>query len=97
MPVDKLTYYLDTVLRAQTAHNHHMEMKRALLIAEIQRSSDLVREQQSKCFEITETTICTECRKRFANQSAFVRYPNGELVHLSCHDKRAMAVNLFGN
>ncbi|XP_073823691.1 vacuolar protein sorting 39 isoform X1 [Musca autumnalis] len=97
MPVHRMLNYLDTVIRTKTAHEHHMEMKKALLQAEIRRCTELVREQQNISFEINEFTTCPECKKRFANQSAFVRYPNGEIVHLSCHDKRIMASNLFGN
>ncbi|XP_075145263.1 vacuolar protein sorting 39 [Haematobia irritans] len=97
MPVYRMLNYLDTVIRTKTAHEHHMEMKKALLQAEIRRCTDLVQEQQNISFEINEFTACPECKKRFANQSAFVRYPNGEIVHLSCHDKRIMASNLFSN
>lgn len=89
--------YLDTVIRTKTANEHHMEMKKALLQSEIRRCTELVQEQQSISFEINEFTACSECKKRFANQSAFVRHPNGEIVHLSCNDKRIMATNLFGN
>uniref|UniRef100_A0A1I8Q852 CNH domain-containing protein n=1 Tax=Stomoxys calcitrans TaxID=35570 RepID=A0A1I8Q852_STOCA len=97
MPVYKMLNYLDTVIRTKTAHEHHMEIKKALLQAEIRRCTELVQEQQNISFELNEFTTCPECKKRFANQSAFVRYPNGEIVHLSCHDKRIMTANLSAN
>uniref|UniRef100_A0A1A9VCV0 CNH domain-containing protein n=1 Tax=Glossina austeni TaxID=7395 RepID=A0A1A9VCV0_GLOAU len=97
MPLHRLQNYLDTVLRTQMAESHHLEMKKALLTAEISRVEGLIRDQQNISFEINEFSVCPECRKRFTNQSVFVRYPNGDVVHLSCHDKRVMASNLFGN
>ncbi len=36
---------------------------------------------------VTETMLCRLCHKRFRQQGAIVRRPNGEAVHLSCHEK----------
>lgn len=97
MPVYRIHHYLDTVIRNQMAARNHLEIQKGLLQAELKRSAELVREQQNIHFELTEFSVCPECKKRFTNQSAFVRYPNGDVVHLSCHDKKTVAANLFGN
>lgn len=79
------------------ATRSELEITRGLLEARLKRVTEQVLEQQRIHFELTEFSVCPECKKRFANQSAFVRYPNGDIVHLSCHDKRVMADKLFGN
>lgn len=45
---------------------------------------------ESKSFLITEMTLCAVCKRKFSNQSAFVRLPGGELVHISCQEKASM-------
>ncbi|KNC27078.1 hypothetical protein FF38_10779 [Lucilia cuprina] len=97
LPVYRIQHYLDTVLRQKMATRSQLEIKKGLLEARLKRCTELVLEQQNIHFELNEFSVCPECKKRFANQSAFVRYPNGNVVHLSCHDKKVMAANLFGN
>ncbi|KAM7360062.1 vacuolar protein sorting 39 [Cochliomyia hominivorax] len=97
IPVYRIQNYLDTVIRQKMAKRNEMTIKRSLLEARLRRVTEAVLEQQKIYFEMTEFSVCPECKKRFPNQSAFVRYPNGDVVHLSCHDKRVMAANLFGN
>lgn len=87
---------METVLRTQIGEQHHLEIKKSLLQSELIRLKEMLNDQKNMHFEITETTVCPECRKRFTAQGAFVHYPNGEIVHLSCYDKRIMATNLFG-
>lgn len=84
------------MLRTQKQEQHYLEIKKSLLQSEMVRLETTINEQKNVHFEITESTVCPECRKRFTAQGAFVHYPDGELVHLSCYDKRIMADNLFG-
>lgn len=97
MPFYKVHPYLDTVLRSQMATANQLEIKKSLLQSQIRQAKEVLRAHMSTTFEMTETTVCPECRKRFTNPATFVRYPNGEVVHLSCHDKRVAAANLFEN
>lgn len=49
------------------------------------------REQNMQCesrnFPITELTLCAVCKRKFQSQSAFVRMPNNEIIHISCQNK----------
>lgn len=45
---------------------------------------------ESRSFLITELTICAVCKRKFSNQSAFVRLPTGDLVHISCQERLSM-------
>ncbi|XP_037947874.1 vam6/Vps39-like protein [Teleopsis dalmanni] len=87
MPLHLLCNYLDTVIRTETADQHHNEMMNALLTAEIERAKEKILGFEIQYVEINEFSVCLACKKRFTNQTSFVRYPNGEVVHLSCHDK----------
>lgn len=61
-------------------------MLKSLYYAEniICREKNLSRE--SKNFAITELTLCAICKRKFTNQSAFVRLPNNDILHISCQN-----------
>lgn len=88
MPLHRLRNYMETVLRTQMTRKHHDQIMQGLLAAECARVQEQIRQYEKKSVTITEFTVCPECKKRFTNQGAFVYYPNGEVVHLSCHDKK---------
>ena len=48
-------------------------------------------ELQSQSLLLTEMKVCPVCKKKFSNQSAFARYPNGDIVHYSCQDKKDLS------
>ncbi|XP_017486176.1 PREDICTED: vam6/Vps39-like protein [Rhagoletis zephyria] len=87
MPVHSIWNYLEIVLRTEIAERHENETMARLLKAEIRRVREEIRAEENKSVVLTEFTVCPQCKKRFTNPPAFVRYPNGEVVHLSCHDK----------
>ncbi|CAD6999675.1 unnamed protein product [Ceratitis capitata] len=93
MPAQSIWKYLETALRVEIAEHHEKEMMIGLLKAEIQRVRRQIRAEESKYVVLTEFTVCPQCKKRFTNPPAFVRYPNGEVVHLSCHDKYAQSTS----
>ncbi|XP_055904894.1 vam6/Vps39-like protein [Eupeodes corollae] len=88
MPLHRLRNYMETVIRTQMERKRHHQILKGLLTAECLRLQEQRMHQEKKCVTITDFSICPVCKKRFTNQSAFVRYPNGEIVHLSCHDKQ---------
>lgn len=88
MPLHRLRNYMETVIRNQMERKRHHQILKGLLTAECLRLQEQRMHQEKKCVTITDFSICPVCKKRFTNQSAFVRYPNGEIVHLSCHDKK---------
>jgi len=87
VPVHELKTYLEMVIRTDLAEQHQRKIMMGLLQSESTRLQSAVDIERKKCFELNETTVCPECKKRFANQTAFVRYPNGQVVHLSCYDR----------
>ncbi|XP_060649828.1 vam6/Vps39-like protein [Drosophila nasuta] len=92
MDSSEVKYYLETVIRTQMAEQHERQIMIGLLRAEATRLKTAVDKEMNKSFILNESTVCPECKKRFANQTAFVRYPNGQMVHLSCYD-RSIATN----
>lgn len=91
MPAESLWNYLEIVLRTEIAEEHEREVMIGLLKAEIKRVRKEIRAEESKYVVLTEFTVCPQCKKRFTNPPSFVRYPNGEVVHLSCHAKYAQS------
>lgn len=86
IPILRLKRFLEVSL------HHQLEQKRKLQILKgLYYSENLQRKEQnmsceSRSFLITEMTLCAVCKRKFSNQSAFVRLPNGDLVHISCHN-----------
>ncbi|XP_017013413.2 vam6/Vps39-like protein [Drosophila takahashii] len=91
LPMQQLEKYLEKSIRKKMADKHQMQMMCGLLEAESNRLEAAVEEQRNISFELNEFSVCPECKKRFPSQSAFVRYPNGQIVHLSCHARIARA------
>ncbi|KAI8045055.1 vam6/Vps39-like protein [Drosophila gunungcola] len=91
MPMPQLEKYLEKSIRKKLADKHQMQMMCGLLESEATRLESAVEAQRGISFELNEFSVCPECRKRLPSQSAFVRYPNGQIVHLSCHDRIARA------
>ncbi|KAH8360113.1 hypothetical protein KR093_010845 [Drosophila rubida] len=87
MDSSELKFYLETVIRTQIAEKHERQIMIGLLRAEASRLQTEIDKEKKKSFELNDTTLCPECKKRFVNQTAFVRYPNGQIVHLSCYDR----------
>ncbi|EDW95878.1 vam6/Vps39-like protein [Drosophila yakuba] len=91
LPMPQLEKYLEKSIRKKMADKHEMQMMCGLLEAEATRLENALEAQRDISFELNESSVCSECKKRFQTQSAFVRYPNGQIVHLSCHDRIARA------
>lgn len=77
----------------EIALNHHLEKKRktqilkGLCYAEHLQTHEQKIHYESKHFLVTELSVCPVCKKKFSYQSAFVRTPEGNIVHYSCQDK----------
>lgn len=89
VPMSELKDYFDTVLRTQMAEEHQRQIMKGLLEAEATRLDAAIEKERQKSFEVNDSTVCPECKKKF--QTAFVRYPNGQVVHMSCYDRRLKA------
>ncbi|XP_017845432.1 vam6/Vps39-like protein [Drosophila busckii] len=87
VPLYELKNYMETVARKQLADSHQRQIMRGLLQAEVAHQEEQIEKLKKQSFELNEFSVCPECKKRFANQTAFVRYPTGKVVHLSCYDR----------
>ncbi|KAJ0176101.1 hypothetical protein K1T71_008275 [Dendrolimus kikuchii] len=84
VPLSRLKHFLESALDSQLSLKRRMQVLKGLLYAEHMQVQELKQYHESKSVLITEYNVCPVCKKRFANQSAFVRYPNGDIVHYSC-------------
>ncbi|CAG9762237.1 unnamed protein product [Ceutorhynchus assimilis] len=64
------------------------ELMRGLLYAQFLQSKERRMNLLNKHVLITELSVCPACKKRFSNQTALVRYPNGDVVHFACFTER---------
>lgn len=78
--------YLDRVLQANSAKRRSCQIVRSLLYAEHLQVEEQRILHQGQKIVITELNNCIACKKRIGN-SAFARFPNGDIVHYSCRDK----------
>ncbi|XP_001853245.2 vam6/Vps39-like protein [Culex quinquefasciatus] len=87
IPLESIKNFLEIAL------NHHLERKRktqilkGLYYAEHLQTHEQKIHYESRHFLVTELSVCPVCKKKFSYQSAFVRTPEGNIVHFSCQDK----------
>lgn len=88
VPISRIQHFLETSIQKVLNKRRRAELLKGLLYAEHLQMQELRILHESQSILITELNVCPVCKKRFGNQSAFVRYPNGDVVHFSCQDKR---------
>ncbi|CAB3255745.1 unnamed protein product [Arctia plantaginis] len=84
VPLSRLKHFLESALDGQLTLKRRMQILKGLLYAEHTQIQELKQFHESKSVIINDYNVCPVCKKRFGNQSAFVRYPNGDIVHYSC-------------
>ncbi|XP_026752559.2 vam6/Vps39-like protein isoform X1 [Galleria mellonella] len=84
VPLTRLKRFLECALDAQLTLKRRTQVLKGLLSAEHMQVQELKQFHESKSVVINDYNVCPVCKKRFGNQSAFVRYPNGDIVHYSC-------------
>lgn len=87
IPLIRLRSFLETALHHSLERRRNNQILKGLLYAENLQIQEQRMHLESKSVAITEFSICPVCAKKFTNQSAFVRYPNGKIVHYSCQEK----------
>jgi len=87
IPLQQLERFLHRSVQSCAADRRQLQLLRGLLYAEHLQVHEQRIEYQNQRIVITESNICHVCKKRFGNQSAFVRCPSGEIVHYSCQEK----------
>ncbi|CAH0560450.1 unnamed protein product [Brassicogethes aeneus] len=86
--VSRVHKFLLVALQKVIHDRRHKEMMKGLLYAEHLQCQEMRLALQSQHVLITDINVCPVCKKRFGNQSALVRYPNGDVVHFSCQEKK---------
>ncbi|KAL3283596.1 hypothetical protein HHI36_006734 [Cryptolaemus montrouzieri] len=88
VPVARIRSFLLIALQKAISDRRKAQLLKGLLYAEHLQCQELRFRLQAQKVLITELNVCPVCKKRFGNQSALVRYPNGDVVHYSCQDKK---------
>ncbi|GAB6031743.1 Vam6/Vps39-like protein [Chamberlinius hualienensis] len=84
--VKDLRDYLDHVTLVVVKQKHTLNVLMSLLYAEHLQVKVQKIQTLKKKIVIDEFNNCTACKKRISN-SAFARYPNGDIVHYFCREK----------
>ncbi|KAI4463656.1 cnh domain containing [Holotrichia oblita] len=88
IPVSRINKFLQISLHEKVKERRRVQLLKGLLYAENLQCQEIRLQLLNKNFVISDLNLCPVCKKRFGNQSALVRYPNGDVVHYSCQDKK---------
>ncbi|XP_014482463.1 PREDICTED: vam6/Vps39-like protein isoform X2 [Dinoponera quadriceps] len=88
VPIGRIRRFLEVSLQNNLNTRRKMQVLKGLLYAEHLQVQEQRMHYESQNVLMTEFNICPVCKKRFGNQSAFARYPNGDIVHYSCQDRK---------
>ncbi|XP_018576853.1 vam6/Vps39-like protein [Anoplophora glabripennis] len=88
VPVSRIHKFLSVALYNVIQDRRRVQLMKGLLYAEHLQCQEMKLALQSQHVLVTELNVCPVCKKRFGNQSALVRYPNGDVVHYSCQEKK---------
>ncbi|XP_076171948.1 vacuolar protein sorting 39 isoform X2 [Ptiloglossa arizonensis] len=88
VPISRIKHFLEVSLQEKLNARRRIQVLKSLLYAEHLQVQEQRMHYESQNVLMTEFNICPICKKRFGNQSAFARYPNGDIVHYSCQDRR---------
>ncbi|KAF9422936.1 hypothetical protein HW555_001479 [Spodoptera exigua] len=107
VPLSRLKHFLESALDGQLTLKRRMQVLKGLLYAEHMQVQEVKQFHESKSVVINDYNVCPVCKKRFGNQSAFVRYPNGDISLPTCPReekeqrllsiRRLYALELFDN
>lgn len=88
VPIGRIKHFLEVSLQDKLNARRRIQVLKGLLYAEHLQVQEQRMHYESQSVLMTEFNICPVCKKRFGNQSAFARYPNGDIVHYSCQDRK---------
>ncbi|XP_058058938.1 vam6/Vps39-like protein [Anopheles bellator] len=87
IPLARIKHFLELSLKYYLEKKQRAQVLRGLHYAENLQIMEQKMHYESKHFLVTDLSVCTVCKKKFSNQSAFVRVPDGSIVHFSCQDR----------
>ena len=89
VPLEQLAPYLELALEKRVAGRHHSQLLRGLMHAEhLQVQGERICCESAKVI-LSDESVCQICKKKFrsAAEAAFVRLPNGQIIHYACRDR----------
>ncbi|CAO1435563.1 unnamed protein product [Diamesa tonsa] len=85
IPIIRLKTFLEVALHYQLEQKRKTQMLKGLHYSENLQIHEQKMHLESRKVLVTELSICSVCNRKFSNQSAFVRLPNGgDIIHISC-------------
>lgn len=87
IPLVRLQPFLDTALQHSLERRHNAQVLKGLLYSSNLQLQEQRMHLESKSVLVSEFSVCQVCSKRFPNQSALVRKPDGTIVHYLCRDQ----------
>lgn len=87
IPISRLQPFLATALHHSLERRRNNQVLKGLLYASNLQLQEQRMHVESRSVLVSEFSVCPVCSKKFTNQSAFVRHPNGTIVHYSCRDR----------
>lgn len=86
IPIKRLQPFLETALHHSLERRRNNQVLKGLLYASNLQLQEQRMHVESRSVLVSEFSVCPVCTKKFTNQSAFVRHPNGTIVHYSCRN-----------
>uniref|UniRef100_A0A182JZ75 CNH domain-containing protein n=1 Tax=Anopheles christyi TaxID=43041 RepID=A0A182JZ75_9DIPT len=87
IPLVRIKHFLENSLKFYLEKKQRAQVLKGLYYAEHLQIMEQKMLSASKHFLVTDLSVCAVCKKKFSNQSAFVRLPDGVIVHFSCQDR----------
>lgn len=84
IPLIRLKKFIETAMHLCLEKKRRIQIHKGLFYAGHLQLQEQRIKLQSQFFTLTELSTCSNCCKKFSNQSALVRLPNGNIVHYSC-------------
>lgn len=83
----RLLPFLETALHHSLERRRNNQVLKGLLYAATLQLQEQRMHLESKSVLIYDYSVCPVCKKKFTNQSALIRYPDGKIVHYKCSDR----------
>lgn len=87
IPIVRLRPFLETALHHSLERRRNNQLLKGLLYASNLQLQEQRKHVEARSILVSEYSVCPACSKKFTNQSAFVRHPNGTIVHYSCRER----------
>lgn len=87
IPLIRLQPFLETALQHSLERRHNTQVLKGLLYSSNSQLQEQRMHLESKSVLVSDFSVCHVCSKKFPNQSALVRKPDGTIVHYLCRDQ----------